>query len=235
MKYRAVIFDLFGTLVSKFPIDESIDILRHMAAVLGAPAEELVRLWFKTFDERHGGKFQDLEDDIRYVGGLLGINPEPAQVTEAARINLDYVAASIVPRPEAVGVLTWLRGHGYRLGLISNWSDEVPSVWDDLPLSGYFDVSLFSCRTGMLKPDPRIYLMAAEELGVKPEQCLYVGDGDSEELEGAARVGMHPVLIDSHKPEGTGEYPVNEELERWNGSVISSLTEIKGLLESLDI
>ena len=231
MKYKAVIFDLFGTLVNKFPIDESIDILRQMSAVLSLPADEMVKLWFETFDERHGGKFQDLEDDIRYVCKILGIQPGAGQVTEAAQINLDYVAASITPRPNAIEVLTYLKKHGYKVGLISNWSYEVPTVWDGIPLARYFDVSLFSCRTGILKPDPRIYLLAAERMEVKPRECLYIGDGDSEELAGAARAGMHPVLINADNRYSTDEYPVNKELERWDGHIISSLAEIITLLE----
>ena len=59
MKFKAVIFDLFGTLVDKFPIDESIDILRQMAAALPVPEDDLIKLWFATFDERHGGDFQN--------------------------------------------------------------------------------------------------------------------------------------------------------------------------------
>ncbi|MFC2038474.1 HAD family hydrolase [Chloroflexota bacterium] len=232
MKYKAVIFDLFGTLVGKFPIDESIDVLRQMADVLSAPSDDMVKLWFETFDERHGGKFQDLEDDIRYVSEIMGIRPDAGQVTEAARINLVYVGTSITPRPGAIEVLSFLNTNGYKVGLVSNWSDEVPTVWDGIPLSGYFDVSLFSCRTGILKPDPRIYLMAAEQLGVKPEECLYVGDGDSEELAGAAGVGMHPVLINAEHSKSTDNHPVNKELEEWDGHTISSLTEIISLLEN---
>ena len=229
MKYKAVIFDLFGTLVNKFPIDESIDILRQMAGVLGVSADDLVRLWFETFDKRHGGDFKGLEEDIRYVCRKLGASPEDGQVRLAAQINLDYVAKSIKPRPNAVEVLTSLREHGYKIGLISNWSDEVPTVWNDIPLSLFFDVALFSCRVGMMKPDRRIYRLAAEKLAVRPEKCLYIGDGDSSELAGAAAAGMRPVLIDDNSK--SGEHPVNAESEDWKGDRISSLTEIINLFE----
>ena len=49
--YKAVIFDLFGTLVNKFPIDESIDVLIEMAAVLRVPSDDFTKLWFATFDD----------------------------------------------------------------------------------------------------------------------------------------------------------------------------------------
>ncbi len=229
MKYKAVIFDLFGTLVNKFPIDESIDILRQMAEVLRVPADDLVKLWFGTFDKRHGGDFKDLEEDIRYVCHKLGASPEDNQVRLAAQINLDYVAKSITPRPNAVEVLTSLRERGYKIGLISNWSDEVPSVWNGIPLSRLFDIALFSCRVGMMKPDPHIYRLAAEKLAVKPEECLYIGDGDSGELAGATEAGMRPVLIDDNGK--SSEHPVNAKSEEWTGDRISSLMDIISLLE----
>lgn len=232
MKYKAVIFDLFGTLVGKFPIDESIGVLKRMAEILSAPPDELVRLWFETFNQRHGGQFQNLEDDINYVSKKLGIRPDAGQVKEAARINLEYVAASIKPLPGAIEVLSYLRQHGYKTGLVSNWSDEVPTIWDDTVLAPYFDVSLFSCRTGILKPDPRIYLMAAEQLGVKPEGCLYIGDGDSQELEGAAGVGMHPALVNAPERENNPDQPVSKAAREWQGITISSLEEIISLLNN---
>jgi putative hydrolase of the HAD superfamily len=47
----------------------------------------------------------------------------------------------------------------------------------------------------MRKPDPRIYRLACEELGVEPEEAMFVGDGANDELAGAERVGMRSVLI----------------------------------------
>ena len=74
----------------------------------------------------------------------------------------------------------------------------------------------------------RIYLLAAERLGVKPEECLFVGDGDSEELSGAEAVGMYAVLLNNPEPT---EHPVAEEQETWKGPVISN---IKGIIELLE-
>lgn len=232
MKFKAVIFDLFGTLVDKFPIDESIDILRQMAAVLLVPEDDLIKLWFATFDERHGGDFQNQEDDIRYVCGKMSVQPEASRIRTAAQINLDYVLPAIKPRPDTVEVLNYLKEHGYRVGLLSNWSDEVATVWESVPISKLFDTAIFSCRVGMMKPDPRIYLLAAEQMGVKPEECLFIGDGGSRELSGAGKVGMHPVLIKDESEES--EHPVNEESEEWTGDRVSSLAEIITLLEYFD-
>lgn len=229
MKYKAVIFDLFGTLVDKFPVDESIDILVQMAKAMEVPSDDLVKIWFKTFDERHSGDFNNLEEDTRYAAEKLGVSPTESQIKKAVQINLDYVGNSIKPRPDTSEILTWLKEHGYKVGLLSNWSHEVPAVWDSVPLSRLFDAAVFSSKVGMLKPDPHIYLLAAEKLEVKPEECLYIGDGASRELAGAAAVGMHPVLLDNKDKDS--EHPPNAEAEEWTSDRITSLVEIKYLLE----
>ena len=57
----------------------------------------------------------------------------------------------------------------------------------------YFDVALISFEQGICKPDLNLYKKMTEELGVKSEECLYVGDGGSKELFAAREAGMHPV------------------------------------------
>jgi putative hydrolase of the HAD superfamily len=81
-----------------------------------------------------------------------------------------------------------------------------------------------------MKPDPRIYYMATEQLGVQPEDCLYVGDGASQELPGAAKVGMNPVLLRVPEDESIDiVYQINTE--GWDGPTVSSLTEVLALVE----
>lgn len=63
-------------------------------------------------------------------------------------------------------------------------------MWPTSPLSTQFDAVSFSCVTGHRKPEPESYLTAIRQLGVEPEECLYVGDGGSQELTGAADLGM---------------------------------------------
>jgi putative hydrolase of the HAD superfamily len=218
MKYKAVIFDLFGTLVNKFPVDESINVLREMAEVLNVPEDDFVRLWFATFSERHSGCFPDLDADIEYAAQRLGAQPDSQQIRTAARINLDYVSTHIIPRQGAVFLLEYLRRNEYKIGLVSNWSDEVSSVWQDIPISRYFDVSIFSCKAGMMKPDPRIYTMAMDQLSVRADECLYIGDGDSSEITGAEEVGMDALLVGDNK---------KDDLK---GRTIVSLEEVIGFL-----
>lgn len=70
-KYKAVIFDVFGTLVDNFSFREHEKILYQMANVLCVPPDDFACLWVKTFPERVTGFFPTIEDNIREVSKYL--------------------------------------------------------------------------------------------------------------------------------------------------------------------
>ena len=94
---------------------------------------------------------------------------------------------------------------GLKIGLVSNADLMDKKYWGSSRLAPYFDDVIFSCDVGVMKPDRRIYEMAAARLGVKPEECLFVGDGGSNELWGAKQLGMTTVMAEAFhiKPEET--------------------------------
>jgi putative hydrolase of the HAD superfamily len=113
-----------------------------------------------------------------------------------------YQQASILfrwmkPRADASATLKQIKKSGLMLGLISDAAYEVPRLWEKHSLSRFFDVTIFSNKVHLKKPDPKIYLLACERLDVKPTECLYVGDGGSWELTGAEKVGMTSLQISS--------------------------------------
>jgi putative hydrolase of the HAD superfamily len=230
-KYKAVIFDLFGTLVNKLSLRQHTGMLRQMASVVSVPSDDFVRLWFGTFNERGLGVFQNLEASVEYICERLGVHSDDARIKLAANINIEYAIRSIKPRPDAMQVLSYLKSHGYKTGLISNCSAEIPKILKNMPFAQLIDVAVFSSLVGMQKPDPHIYQLAAEQLAVKPATCLYIGDGEEHELTGAAQAAMHPVLIRDPSEDSTDVYRVNAEAEQWDGPVISSLKEVLTLLK----
>lgn len=223
MKYKAVIFDLYGTLVANFSESAHQEVLRQMASVLGAPPNEFVRLWFDTYEQRAIGRISSPEDNIRYVCNQLGLSPDEGRIQEAARIRYDFTKRNLKPWPDAIPVISRLKALGYTLALISDCSAETPASWQDTELAPLMDATVFSCSVGMKKPDPGIFLAATTQLGVRPQDCLYIGDGGSQELTGAERVGMHPVMIRSAL-ETPDVHRIHED--NWGGPRISSLSEI---------
>ena len=76
----------------------------------------------------------------------------------------------------------------------------------------------------MKKPDPRIYKKMIESLNVEFEECDYIGDGGSDELTGAFKVGMHPILIKSKEDEKKEVY--KKYADEWSGERIYCLSEL---------
>ena len=229
MKYKAVIFDLFGTLVDTSSRQEYARVLTEMAAVLGASSEDFTRIWFDTFNLRSTGQLKSPAGNILYACKQLNITCTNEQVRRASEIRTKFTVESIAPRKDALETLKALKAKGLKVGLISDCSDEVPAAWKTTPFAELIDAAIFSCRVGMKKPDPRIFSTATDQLGVRPQDCLYVGDGSSHELTGARKAGMHPVLIRVPYERGGDAYRI--DTEEWHGPTVSSLKEVLDLLE----
>jgi len=230
VKYQAVIFDLFGTLVDIYYQPDYYSVLREMMSILKAPHDGFMKLWHDTADRRVTGVFKTLEENLEYICRELNVPATKSQINLAKRIRLDYVALALTPRQGAIEVLSQLKSDGYKTGLVSNCSAEPPVIWPYTSFAPFFDVTVFSSVAGIQKPDPRIYLMALEQLNVQPEDCLYIGDGDSHELTGAAAVGIHPVLIRVPHEDGMEAVRSNPEIDDYACPVISSLREVLDLL-----
>jgi putative hydrolase of the HAD superfamily len=230
MKYKAVIFDLFGTLVDIFTREGYYSVLSEMISILKAPKDEFLKLWQATSDRRVTGDFPSLVANLEYICRELKVPVTKTQLDLARWVRFDYVSLALSPRPDAIETLSCLKSDGYKIGLVSNCSMEPPVIWPDTPFAPFFDVTVFSSVAGIQKPDPNIYLLAINQLSVKPEDCLYIGDGDSCELTGAAEVGMHPVLIHPHE-DNDDKMRIDSEAIKWQGPVITSLKEVLNLVK----
>jgi putative hydrolase of the HAD superfamily len=103
--------------------------------------------------------------------------------------------------PDAAAALSTLARRGYRLGVISNADGRVRGLLAQAGLSAYFELVIDSSEVGLEKPDPRIFLAAAERLGLEPAACAYVGDIYEIDVVGARGAGLDAILI------GPGDAP----------------------------
>lgn len=85
---------------------------------------------------------------------------------------------------------------GIRVGIISNWDMRLEGLLSGLGLGGYISSVVSSAAVGLHKPDPRIFELACERLGVSASEAAHVGDHQYADIVGASAVGMTPVLID---------------------------------------
>jgi putative hydrolase of the HAD superfamily len=93
-------------------------------------------------------------------------------------------------------VLDTLRGRGLRLGIVSNWEPDLPDVLARAGLDGRFDTVVASAAVRAAKPDPRIFRIALDALGIPASGAIHVGDSYEADVQGARAAGVHPVLLD---------------------------------------
>jgi putative hydrolase of the HAD superfamily len=232
VKYQAIIFDLFGTLVDIFSLREYEAVLEKMAAYLKVPYADFHNVWMQTAKLRTTGGIPTLEENLKYICRELKIQVSPRQVEVARRVRFNYVKLALEPRKDAIKTLARLKADGYKIGLVSNCSTEPPIIWPNTPFAPYFDVTIFSSTSCLRKPDPRIFQLAIKQLSVSPQKCLYVGDGGDKELTAAASVGMNPVLIRATHEDSSDALRLNDEIiENFTGIRITSLKEVLNLVE----
>ena len=226
MKIEAVIFDLFGTLVNHFMSSVG-QMHKEMAAVLAVPYEEFNPRWNQTTEMRVGGAFATVEASIEHVLNEMNVDAQVEQIEQAVAIRLAYIKKALRPKAHAISTLNQLKLHRYKTGLLSNCSLEIPLLWPKTDFAGAIDTPVFSCLARLKKPDERIYHLVCEQLGTKPESCLYIADGEEHELAAAARIGLQPVLIRSSSEESLSE--LHTEAREWRGPAIATLPEILAL------
>lgn len=228
-RYKAVIFDLYGTLIDELMHPEAnrrtYDRKRdEMADMLGVDRNGFSREWSNASHERMTGGLPSTSATLRHICEQLGVEPDEGRIEAASEIRLEYSRRSLVPRPGVVETLATLRDRGYRVGLISNCTEEVSRLWESTLFAPLFDYAILSFDVGLAKPDHRIYKLATEKLRVAANECLYVGDGNDGELSGAERVGMTSVLMRAPDDQEDGHR------ESWDGERISRIPEVLDLV-----
>ncbi|HET7004542.1 MAG TPA: HAD family hydrolase [Candidatus Binatia bacterium] len=229
MKISAVIFDLFGTIVDDFAAASAASNHGEFPAALGLPYDPFMQYWRQLTDRRSLGEFQTIEASIEHVCDILGVQVSAEQMNKAVEIRLQITRRALMPRADAVATLAQLKNDGFKIGLLSNCSIEIPIVWPETGFAELFHATVFSSQERIKKPAPEIYQLACERLGVEPEECLYVADGENYELNAAAAFGMNSVLIrpKSHQPQGE----MRQEARAWQGLTISTLSEVLRLID----
>jgi len=193
----AVLFDLFGTLVHNLPPERWRRAYGEMAAALDVDEEHFSHAWEHLFEARMIGAQRSPEDQLRAALAVFGAQASDAALAEAAQIKRTFFLEALQPKSDAVDCLAALRVRGIQLALVTDCAWDTPECLDETPLGEFFTVRASSAHLGVRKPDARMYEHALHGLNVDPRRCLYVGDGNSQELIGAKRHGMTTVWVDN--------------------------------------
>jgi len=202
----AAIFDFGGVLTTSIlasfneferalELDDGtlVDAFRHEAES-GEPAFFLLEKGLISEAEFYDRMLQNLR---QYTGKDIQFPQDPVAVRRmlfgAIRRNDEMIAAAV------------RIGAHYKTAILTNnvreWTD-----WREWVEAHIFDLIVDSSEVGMRKPEPEIYLLTCEKLGVKPERAAFVDDIPTN-IEGATAVGLHAIqftkteeVIDALRP-----------------------------------
>ena len=148
-----MIFDLWDTL-ALWPSESFEQVKRSLARHI----DDLDHVWATTYHDRQVGR------DRRRTSA--GSGSTRTTVTECVRIRSEFTRDALVPREGAIETLDELERRGFKRGVISVCSSDVEEAWDETELAPHVDDVVLSCAVGLSKPDPRIYELACDRLGV---------------------------------------------------------------------
>lgn len=154
-----------------------------------------------------------LEEKIRIELDFLGLPAYQQAVVD------DLYAITCEQTAHSREVLLQLRQH-YPLVLVSNFYGNIATVLQEFHLDGIFDAIIESAVVGVRKPDPQIFTLGVEALGMQPDEVIVVGDSMDKDIVPAGKAGCHTIW---YKGEGWTNDPVDESQA---DKVITDLTEI---------
>jgi putative hydrolase of the HAD superfamily len=198
MAFAAVIFD-FGGVITSSPFEA----FNRLEAERGLPRDFVRRINTINPDTNAWALFERAEIDAARFDELFATEAR-AQGHELEGSAVLAVLAGAV-RPAMVVALDRLKAAGYRLGCITNnvptghgagmarsgdRADEMEQIF------ARFEHVIESSKAGVRKPDPRIYMMMCDHLGLAPAQCIYLDDLGIN-CKPAAALGMHAIKVTS--------------------------------------
>ncbi len=186
---QAVFFDLFETLITEWEGNQKK--ATYSVEELGLDECLYKREWSLRRDRRMNGSFTDHQNALRDIlhNNAKPINEDVIEMIHKQRVHVKAVPFDSINQ-DILTTLNKLREMNIKIGLISNCAPEEVAAWNTSPLATIFDDVIFSYQVKQSKPDAEIYLTACENLKVVPHDSIFIGDGGSNELQGAKDVGM---------------------------------------------
>jgi putative hydrolase of the HAD superfamily len=191
--FRAVLFD-FGGVFTVSPFTAA----RESGIEIGLAVEEAMELCFGSYAEDTDHPWHRLE---RGEVGLRDARQELIALATERGHDLDpltmlsRVGRHDDQREEVVERARRIRQAGIRTALVTNNVLEFGDAWRAMiPVDELFEIVVDSCRSGVRKPSPGIYLEALGALGVEPQHAVFLDDFPAN-VAAAEAIGMHGIVV----------------------------------------
>jgi putative hydrolase of the HAD superfamily len=197
-----------------------------IAVILGQSYDSFYEPWMSINDGRLDGSFGSSEGDILAAAELVGAKVSDDQMAQCMELRRSITREFLAPKDGVIEMLDELRGMGCGLGLVTDCVFDVPAVWSATAFASYFAATHFSCETKVRKPAGSTYLGVLKQLDVEPNETLFVGDGGSDELNGAERCGIDALMIDDLV---AGEM-LRVGVTDWQGERVANVADIAAVV-----
>ena len=203
---HAILFDMGGTLrrASEREFPEKVNICRQIMELIGLDTDPTVFTQSltsraNTYQKWSRSDLIELNETDLWTHWMLPDFPADMIGGMAVKLNDIWRDAnrSYQILPETRETVLALFRAGYRLGLVSNTtsSTEAPRLLAEKRIAGCFEAVVLSCQVGKRKPDPAILAEATKRMGVRPEQCAYVGNLPDRDVAAARHAGFTRTVI----------------------------------------
>lgn len=204
MTLKAVFLDAGGTLIREDPPRQAIyaEVARELGASITASAmRERMHAAFAILPRTLGTAYRFserwFEAFIEEIFGRgLRLGPETVAAARRELFRRFADPGSFRLYPGARELCESVRARGLRLGVISNWSEPLPTILAGLGLAPALEFVLVSSLERCEKPEPEIFRRALARSGVAPAQALHAGNDPELDCRGAEAVGIRGVLVD---------------------------------------
>lgn len=211
IEVKIVLFDLWNTLIYNIPRPIS---LAELGRELGIDTDRIWKNWRKYFLPAITGEIKTGEERARRVLRDLGLPLEYAG--RLAQYERELRSSDTHFFPGVPEMLEELHRRNYKSAIVSNTSYLARPVVERLGLEKKVDQVILSAEVGVAKPDVRIYRLAAQKFGMEPGDCLFVGDGGDNELDGALEAGCKVAVVHQEKGfahRNPGQFPAEIDLQ----------------------
>jgi len=192
-KVEVIFFDLFFTLVEPQYLDgkNEYDVLNLTQSEWEKYSED-----WQLYDERAKGEEKNPVKIIEQIVKKAKFEATDLETKEILKLRKKRFKKALKNvEPHIIKALEEIKQSGKKICLISNADIIDTEYWSESPLYDLFDAAIFSHEVGYLKPQFEIYSYALQKMKITPDKCLFVGDGGSNEFEGARKVGIKTVFF----------------------------------------
>ncbi|PSH04813.1 MAG: hypothetical protein CXZ00_05450 [Acidobacteria bacterium] len=190
-RVKAVVFD-YGKVLSLPPTPEQ---WQSLSTRFGKAVQEFQQIYWENRVELDRGTLSNIAY-WQKVGKDCGVTIDEAEARDLIEQDNSQWSNE---NPEMLAFARDLRRAGYRTAILSNMEHiMLAAIRRKLDWLNEFDVQIYSCEVGTVKPEPEIYLECCRRLGCCPEEALFLDD-KKVNTEGAKKIGMQSYVFHSAK------------------------------------